>query len=49
MTPSKITRVKTGYSAILSTVESSTNYPDLYMTTQALDTLAAILEKGKTL
>ena len=44
MVPSKITRIKTGYSAILSTVESSTNYPDLYMTTQALDAMASIFE-----
>ena len=44
MIPSKITKVKTGYSAILSTVESSTNYPDLYMTTQALDAMASIFE-----
>ena len=44
MIPSKITKVKTGYSAILSTVESSTNYPDLYMTTQTLDAMASIFE-----
>ena len=45
MIPSKVTRVKIGYSAILSTVESSTNYPDLYMTTQALDAMASTLER----
>lgn len=47
MIPSKITKVKTGYSAILSTVESSTNYPDLYMTTQALDAMASVIERDQ--
>lgn len=32
-----------GYSAFLSTVESSTNYPDLYMTTEAIEALSFVL------
>lgn len=40
---SKLANRATGYSAFLSTVESSTNYPDLYMTTEALEALTCTL------
>lgn len=40
ITASKIANRNMGYSAFLSTVESSTNYPDLYMTTEALEALS---------
>ena len=38
--PSKLISRPTGYSAYLGTVESSTNHPDLYMTSEALDALS---------
>ena len=44
ITPSKLSTKPTGYSAYMGTVESSTNYPDLYMTTQTLDAMASIFE-----
>lgn len=49
ITPSKLITKPTGYSAYLGTVESSTNHPDMYMTTEALDALSFSLEgmKGK--
>lgn len=49
MTVSKLTNRSVGYySAFLSSVESSTNYPDLYMTTQALEALSSVLTNGVT-
>ena len=47
ITPSKIITKPTGYSAYLGTVESSTNHPDMYMTTEALDALSFSLEGMK--
>ena len=47
ITPSKLSTKATGYSAYMGTVESSTNYPDLYMTTEALDALSLSLEGMK--
>tara|TARA_B110000438_G_scaffold287290_1_gene319425 strand:- start:907 stop:2142 length:1236 start_codon:yes stop_codon:yes gene_type:complete len=47
ITPSKIITKPTGYSAYLGTVESSTNHPDMYMTTEALDALSLALEGMK--
>jgi hypothetical protein len=44
ITPSKLITKPTGYSAYLGTVESSTNHPDMYMTTEALDALSSSLE-----
>lgn len=43
---SKLANRSTGYSAFLSTIESSTNYPDLYMTTEALEALSCTLVGG---
>ena len=37
ITPSNLISKPNGYSAYLGTVESSTNHPDMYMTTEALD------------
>ena len=45
ITPSKLISRPTGYSAYLGTVESSTNHPDMYMTTEALDALSSSLER----
>ena len=45
ITPSKLISKPTGYSAYLGTVESSTNHPDMYMTTEALDALSSSLER----
>ena len=42
--PSKLISRPTGYSAYLGTVESSTNHPDLYMTSEALDALSTSLQ-----
>ena len=42
--PSKLISRPTGYSAYLGTVESSTNHPDLYMTSAALDALSTSLQ-----
>ena len=47
ITPSKLITKPTGYSAYLGTVESSTNHPDMYMTTEALDALSFSLEGMK--
>jgi len=47
ITPSKLISKPTGYSAYLGTVESSTNHPDMYMTTEALDALSFSLEGMK--
>jgi len=43
---SKLATRSKGYSAFLGTVESSTNYPDLYMTTEALDALSSTFTNG---
>lgn len=40
-----VNRTAGGYSSIMSTVESSTNYPDMYMTTEALEALSSVLVK----
>ena len=48
ITPSKLISKPTGYSAYLGTVESSTNHPDMYMTTEALDALSFSLEGMKS-
>jgi hypothetical protein len=45
ITPSKLISKPIGYSAYLGTVESSTNHPDMYMTTEALDALSSSLER----
>ena len=42
--PSKLISRPTGYSAYLGHVESSTNHPDLYMTSEALDALSTSLQ-----
>ena len=42
--PSKLISRPTGYSAYLGTVESSTNHPDLYMTSEALEALSTSLQ-----
>ena len=47
ITPSKLISKPTGYSAYLGTIESSTNHPDMYMTTEALDALSFSLEGMK--
>jgi prenyltransferase beta subunit len=47
ITPSKLISKPSGYSAYLGTVESSTNHPDMYMTTEALDALSYSLEGMK--
>jgi len=47
MRVSKIASQARGYSAFLSTVESSTNYPDLYMMTEALESLSNAIEKQR--
>ena len=47
ITPSKLISKPNGYSAYLGTVESSTNHPDMYMTTEALDALSFSLEGMK--
>jgi len=44
ITPSKLISRPTGYSAYLGHVESSTNHPDLYMTSEALDALSTSLQ-----
>ena len=48
ITPSKLIAKPSGYSAYMGTVESSTNHPDLYMTTQALEALSSALTNGIT-
>ena len=48
ITPSKLISKPTGYSAYLGTIESSTNHPDMYMTTEALDALSFSLEGMKS-
>jgi hypothetical protein len=47
ITPSKLIAKPSGYSAYMGTVESSTNYPDLYMTTEALDAMSYSLQMGE--
>ena len=47
ITPSNLISKPNGYSAYLGTVESSTNHPDMYMTTEALDALSFSLEGMK--
>lgn len=42
ITMSKLANRAAGYSAFLSTTESSTNYTDIYMTTEALEALSRV-------
>lgn len=47
MIASKLATRSSGYSAFLGTVESSTNYPDLYMTAEALDAMTYSLQMSE--